>query len=93
MKKFMIERKLPGAGSMSAEELKAIRETSLRVIEELDQPYKWIQSFITDDAIYCIHEAETEKQVREHAARCHFPINRVEEIRMVIGPHPSIEGT
>lgn len=86
MKKFIIERKLPGAGNMSAEELKAISQTSVGVVDQMGKPYKWVESFVTDDAIYCIHEAETENVIQEHSAICHFPINKVEEVRAVIGP-------
>lgn len=86
MKKFIIERKLPGAGNLSQEELKTISQTSVGVVAALGKPYKWIESFVTDDAIYCIHEAEDEVVIREHSACANFPINVVEEIRAVIGP-------
>jgi hypothetical protein len=86
MKKFIIERKLPGAGNMSAEELKAISQTSVNVVNTMGKPYRWVESFITDDAIYCIHEAETEEVIQEHSAVCRFPVNKVEEVRIVIGP-------
>ena len=86
MKKFIIERKLPGAGNMTAEELKTISQTSVQVVNQMGKPYRWIESFVTEDAIYCIHEAETEEVIQEHSATCHFPINKVEEVRVVIGP-------
>ena len=86
MKRFIIERKLPGAGNMTTEELQAISKTSVAVISILGKPYTWIQSFVTDDRIYCIHEAENEEDIREHAKCGNFPINTVEEIRAVIDP-------
>ena len=86
MKKFIIERKLPGAGNMTVEELQAISKTSNAVITILDKPYKWIQSFVTEDKIYCIHEAENEDAIREHAKCGNFPVNKIEEIKAVIGP-------
>jgi hypothetical protein len=86
MKKFIIERKLPGAGNMSQEELKAISQTSVGVVAAMGKPYKWVESFVTDDAIYCVHEAESEEVIHEHSTSCQFPINVVEEIRAVIGP-------
>jgi hypothetical protein len=86
MKKFIIERKLPGAGNMTAEELKAISKTSVNVVDQMGKPYKWVESFVTDDAIYCIHHAETEDAIQEHSAIARFPINKVEEVRVVIGP-------
>ena len=58
MKKFIVERKLPGAGNMTARELKDISKTTVEVISALGKPYSWVQSFVTDDKIYCIHIAE-----------------------------------
>jgi hypothetical protein len=86
MKKFIIERKLPGAGNMTAEELQAISKTSNAVITILGKPYIWIQSFVTEDKIYCIHEAENEDAIREHAKCGNFPVNKIEEIKAVIDP-------
>jgi len=86
MKKFIIERKLPGAGNMTVEELQAISKTSNAVITILDKPYKWIQSFVTEDKIYCIHEADNEDAVREHAKCGNFPVHKIEEIKAVLDP-------
>jgi len=86
MKKFIIERNLPGAGNMTAEELQAVSKTSNAVISVMGKPYKWIQSFVTEDKIYCIHEAENEKDIREHAKCGDFPINTIEEIKIIIDP-------
>jgi len=87
MKKFIIERKLPGAGNLTAEELQTISKTSNAVISVLGKPYIWIESFVTEDKIYCIHEAESENEIREHAKCASIPINSIEEIKTVIGPH------
>ena len=86
MKKFIIERKLPGAGNMTVEELIAISKTSVTVITVLGKPYKWIQSFVTEDKLYCIHEAEDENAIREHAKCGNFPVNKIEEIKTIIDP-------
>ena len=86
MKKFIIERNVPGAGKMNAEELEAISKTSVAVISVLGRPYNWIQSFVTDDRIYCIHEAENEDDIREHAKCGDFPADRIEEIKAIINP-------
>ncbi len=86
MKKFIIERNVPGAGKMTAEELEAISKTSVAVISVLGRPYNWIQSFVTEDRIYCIHEAENEDDIREHAKCGDFPADRIEEIKAVINP-------
>ena len=86
MKKFIVERKLPGAGNMTVEELQAISKTSNAVITILGKPYKWIQSFVTEDKIYCIHEAESEDAIREHAKCGNFPVHKIEEIKAVFDP-------
>jgi hypothetical protein len=84
MKKFIVERKLPGAGNMTPEELKALSKSSVDVITNFGKPYSWIESFVTEDKIYCIHIAESEEDIREHAKCGKFPINTVEEIKVVI---------
>ena len=71
---------------MTAEELQGISGTSNAVITVLGKPYKWIESFVTEDKIYCIHEAENEDAIREHAKCGNFPVNKIEEIKAVIGP-------
>jgi hypothetical protein len=84
MKKFVIERKLPGAGNLTPEELQIIARTSNEVVTSLKEPYIWLESFVTEDKIYCIHIAESEEVVREHAKRACFPINTVTEIKAII---------
>lgn len=86
MKKFIIERELPGAGDMTEEELQAISKTSVSVISVLGKPYKWLESYVTKDKIYCIHEAESEDVIREHSSCSSFPVNKVEEIKVIISP-------
>ena len=86
MKKFIIEREIPGAGNMTAEELQAISKTSVSVISVLGKPYKWHVSYVTNDKIYCIHEAESEDVIREHASCASIPANKVEEVKVIINP-------
>jgi hypothetical protein len=86
MKKFVVERNLPGAGNLSPEELKTIASTSCEVIDEMGKPYHWVQSFITTDKIYCVHIAENEDVVREHARLGKFPINTISEVKTIIDP-------
>ncbi len=86
MKKFVVERNLPGAGNLSPEELQAISQTSCEAIDKLEKPYQWIQSYITGDKIYCIHIAESEDVVREHSKLGNFPINTVSEVKTIIDP-------
>ena len=69
MKKFVIERTLPGAGNLSKEELQAISQTSCEVIGGLGKGYQWVQSFVTEDKIYCVHIAESE-EVRKARNTC-----------------------
>lgn len=86
MKKFIIERELPGAGNMTAEELQAISKTSVSVISVLGKPYNWVESYVTKDKIYCVHEAESEDAIREHSNCASFPVNGIEEIKVIINP-------
>jgi hypothetical protein len=86
MKKFVIERNLPGAGNLTPEELQSISEASCSAIAHLGKPYYWIQSYITNDRIYCVHIAEDECAVREHARIAKIPINSVNEVVAIIDP-------
>ena len=86
MKKFIIERNLPGAGNLTTQELQSISQTSCNVIGQVGHSYQWIQSFVTEDKIYCIHIAESEEAVREHSKLGNFPVNTISEIKGVIDP-------
>ena len=86
MKKFLIDRNLPGAGNLSPQELQDIARASCEVVCSLGKPYHWIQSFVTEDKIYCIHIAESEELVREHARLGKFPVNTISEVKSVIDP-------
>lgn len=86
MKKFVVERNLPGAGNLTPEELQAISQTSCEAISQLGKPYHWIQSFITGDKIYCIQIAESEEVIREHARLGKFPVNTIAEVKVIIDP-------
>ena len=87
MKKFVIERNLPGAENLSSEELQAFSKTSCEAITQLGKPYHWIQSFIATDKIYCIHIAESKDVIKEHAGLGKFPINTISEVKAIIDPH------
>ena len=89
MKKFVVERNLPGAGNLTPEELQTLSQTSCDAIVALDKPYHWIQSFITGDKIYCVHIAENEGAIREHARLGKFPINTISEVKAVIDAQTS----
>lgn len=86
MPKYVIERELPGAGRLSKDELHAISQKSCGVLSNLGPQIQWIESYVTDDKIYCIYRAPNEEMVREHAKQGGFPANRVLEIRSVIDP-------
>jgi hypothetical protein len=86
MPKFLIERELPGAGQLTAEELQGISAKSCGVLRELGPDVQWVQSFVTDDKITCIYIAPDAESVREHARRGGFPANHVLEVRTVIDP-------
>jgi hypothetical protein len=89
MKKFVVERNLPGAGNLTAEELQSIAQTSNDTISQLGKPYHWVQSYITDDKIYCIHIAESEEVIREQARRGKIPINTIREVTALMDPTTS----
>ncbi len=86
MPKYVIERDLPGAGNLSAEQLQAISQKSCAVLRELGPQIQWVQSYVTDDKIYCVYIAPNEEIVRTHAQQGGFPANRISEIKQVIDP-------
>ena len=86
MPKFLIERDLPGAGALSGAELQAISRKSCSVLQEMGPSVQWIQSYVTDDRIYCVYLAPDAEAVREHARRGGFPANRVSQVRAGIEP-------
>lgn len=89
MPKFVIEREIPGAGNLSHETLKAISQKSCGVLRELGPQVQWLESFVTDDKIYCVYIAPDEAAVRRHAEMGGFPANRVSEVRTIIDPTTS----
>ena len=86
MPKFLIEREIPGAGNLSAEELQGISQKSCSVLQGMGPQIQWLQSYVTDDKIYCVYIAPSEASVREHAAQGGFPANRVSQIASTIDP-------
>jgi hypothetical protein len=86
MPKFVIERDLPGAGSLSANELQKISAKSNSVLNELGPQVQWLQSYVTGDKIYCVYIAPSAELIREHASRGGFPANRISEVKTMIDP-------
>jgi len=86
MPKFVIEREVPGAGKLTPEQLKAISQTSCGVLREMGPEIQWLQSYVTDDKIYCVYIAPDEETVRKHAQQGGFPANRISQVRTTIDP-------
>jgi hypothetical protein len=86
MPKYVIEREIPGAGKLSTAELQGISAKSCGVLRNLGPTIQWVQSYVTDDKIYCVYIAPNEALVREHASQGGFPANKVSEVRTMIDP-------
>lgn len=86
MPKYVIEREIQGVGDSPAEALQAVSQTSCSVLQELGPSIQWVQSYVTDDKIYCVYIAPNEEMVREHASRGGFPANSIAEVKTVIDP-------
>lgn len=86
MRKFIIERNVQGANTLSAQELCEISAKSNEVVAGLGEPYTWVTSYVAGDKIYCVHEAESAEAIYRHAREGGFPADRVTEVTAVIGP-------
>ena len=86
MPKYLIERNIPGAGKLSAAELKSISQTSCGVLSKMGPQIQWKHSYVAGDKIYCIYIAPNEEMIREHAKQGGFPANVVTEISTIIDP-------
>ena len=86
MPKFVIEREIPGAGSLSREQLRGASQTSCGVLKTLGPQIQWVESYVTDDKLYCIYIAPNRQLIEEHARRGGFPANRVSEVKAMIDP-------
>ena len=86
MPKYVIERDIPNAGSLTEHEIQAISQKSCSVVQNLGPQIQWVHSYVTDDKIYCVYIAPNEEMVREHAKQGGFPANRVSEVKRMIDP-------
>lgn len=86
MPKYVIEREIPGAGKLSQQKLQAISQKSCGVLNQLGPQIQWVQSYVTNDKIYCVYIAPNEEMVRKHAQQGGFPANRISEIKSIIDP-------
>lgn len=86
MPKYVIEREVPGAGSLTPEQLKSISQTSCGVLDKMGPQIQWVHSYVTGDKIYCVYNAPNEEMVREHAKQGGFPANAVSKVSAIIDP-------
>ena len=86
MPKYVIEREIPGAGKLSAEQLNQISAKSCSVLQKMGSQIQWLHSYVTDDKIYCVYIAPNEEMILDHAKQGGFPANRVSQIRTQIDP-------
>jgi len=90
MKRYVIERDIPGVGSLNAEQLKGAATTSNGALDKLGGKVQWVQSFVVEDKTFCIYLADHESSVQEHAKLSGFPASRVTEVRTVIDPMTAV---
>ena len=86
MPKYVIEREIPGAGNLTVAELQAISQKSCGVLNQLGTEIQWVNSYVTDDKIYCVYIAPNEEMVRDHANKGGFPANKISEVKTIIDP-------
>ena len=86
MPKYVIEREIPGAGNLSAEELQGISQKSCSVLNQMGPQIQWVQSYVTGDKVYCVYIAPNEEMIKEHAQQGGFPANRISEVKSLIDP-------
>lgn len=86
MNTYVIERQIPEAGKLNAEELQGISQKSCSVLKELGPEIEWVQSYVTDNKIFCIYRAENEAILRTHAEKGGFPINSINKLSTMISP-------
>ncbi|MEY2440342.1 MAG: hypothetical protein QOI34_1727 [Verrucomicrobiota bacterium] len=86
MPRYIIEREIPNAGKFSPKELQEISQKSCDVLSRLGAQVQWVQSYVTDDKIYCVYLSPDEQMIQEHAKQGGFPADRISEVKMVIDP-------
>lgn len=86
MPKYIIERNIPDAGKLSPGELQSISQQSCAVLNSMGPQIQWVQSFVTNDKVYCVYIAPNEEMIREHASRGGFPANSISEVKSTIDP-------
>ena len=86
MPRYIIEREIPNLGKLTEQELQAVSQKSCNILEKLGPRVQWVESFVTDDKLYCIYIAQNEDSIREHARQGGFPANRISAVRSAISP-------
>jgi hypothetical protein len=86
MPQYVIERTLPGAGQLTADQLKGVAQKSNSVLKDLGPEIQWLHSYVTGDKIYCVYNAPNPDIIKEHAKRGGFPADSVSEVKNVINP-------
>jgi len=86
MPKYVIERELPGAGKLSPQEIRGISQKSNQVLEALGPQIQWVESYVTDDKIYCVYLSPNEELIKKHAQQGGFPANKISEVKRTIDP-------
>ena len=86
MPEYVIERDMPGVGSLGHDDLKGASQTSCSVLHKLGPDIQWVHSYVTDDKIYCVYRAPNEQMIRDHAEQGGFPANRISQVRNIISP-------
>jgi hypothetical protein len=86
MPKYIIERDIPGAGNLTAADLQGISQKSCGVLSNMGSAIQWVESYVTDDKVYCVYIAPDEASIKSHAEQGGFPANRISQIKTVIDP-------
>lgn len=86
MPKYIIEREIPGAGSLTPQDLRAISQKYCAILNSMGSSIQWLESYVTDDKVYCLYIAPDEAAIRAHAEQGEFPVSRVAQVRSVIDP-------
>ena len=89
MPKFIIEREIDGAGNLSSEDLQGISQKSCSVLKNLGTDIQWVESYVTDNKVYCVYIAPTEELIKKHAAEGGFPANKINAVKRIIDPTTS----
>ena len=86
MPQFVIEREMPGVGKLGTSDLQGASQTSCTLLRDLGPDIQWVQSYVTDDKIYCVYRAPSEDLIRQHAETAGFPANSISQVRAMIDP-------